>query len=91
MTMTQLWTPSDALLEHDPIALQKIQSPFAPFDLEAHGVTLADVADDDANEAAAALVLASIDDDDSAGPETGETDDDEDIDDPDDDDVSADV
>jgi hypothetical protein len=90
--MTQLWTPSDELLGHDPIALQKIQLPFEPIDLTAHGISFSDEVDDDANEAAACVVLASLDEDDSAGDETGETDDDEEIEDPDDDqDVSGDV
>ena len=80
--MPQLWIPSDDLLEHDPIALQKIQSPFDPPDLEAHGIKLFDVEDDDANEAAACLVLASLDSDDSAADESGEADDDDEIDDP---------
>ncbi len=90
--MTQLWTPSDDVLGHDPIALQKIELPYEPIDLEAQGVLLGDAVDDDANEAAAALVLASLDDDDVAGSETGDTDDDEEIDDPDDNEaVSGDV
>ena len=79
--MPQLWIPSDDLLEHDPIALQKIESPFEPPDLEAHGIKLFDI-DDDANEAAACIVLASLDDDDSAADEPGEADDDDEIDDP---------
>jgi hypothetical protein len=92
MTMPQLWIPSDDLLEHDPIALQKIESPFAPPDLEAHGIKLFDVEDDDANEAAACLVLASLDDDDVAGDEPGEADDDDELDDPHDDEhLDADV
>jgi hypothetical protein len=82
MTMPQLWIPSDDLLKHDPIALQKIESPFEPPDLEAHGIKLFDVEDDDANEAAACLVLASLDD--STGEETGDAADDDEIDDPDD-------
>jgi len=87
-----LWTPSDELLGLDPIALQKIQAPFEPEDLEAQGILLGDINDDDANEAAACLVLASLDDDDVAGTETGEADDDEDLDDPDDGEaISADV
>jgi hypothetical protein len=80
--MPELWIPSDDLLKHDPIALQKIESPFEPPDLEAHGIKLFDVEDDDANEAAACLVLASLDD--STGDETGDADDDDEIDDPDD-------
>lgn len=92
MTMSQLWTPSDGLLGQDPIALQKIQSPFAPLDLESNGVSLADILSDDANEVAACLVLASLDSDDAVADESGETDDDEQIDDPDDaSDVSGDV
>jgi hypothetical protein len=83
MTMPQLWIPSDDLLQHDPIALQKIESPFEPPDLEAHGIKLFDVEDDEANAAAACLVLASLDDDGGAD-ETGEADDDDAIDDPDD-------
>jgi hypothetical protein len=84
MTMPELWIPSDDLLKHDPIALQKIESPFEPPDLEAHGIKLFDVEDDDANEAAACLVLASLDSDDSACDEPGEADDDDEIDDLDD-------
>jgi hypothetical protein len=85
MTMPQLWIPSDDLLEHDPIALQKIESPFEPPDLEAHGIKLFDLEDDDANEAAAALVLASLDNDEAtAAGEPGEADDDDEIDDPED-------
>jgi hypothetical protein len=92
MIMPQLWIPSDDLLKHDPIALQKIESPFEPPDLEAHGIKLFDVEDDDANEAAACLVLASLGSDDSAGDEPGEADDDDEIDDPDDgEDVSGDL
>jgi hypothetical protein len=92
MTMPQLWIPSDDLLEHDPIALQKIESPFEAPDLEAHGIKLFDVEDDDANAAAACLVLASLDSDDSAGDEPGAADDDDDIDDPaDDEDVHGDL
>ena len=88
--MPQLWIPSDDLLKHDPIALQKIESPFEPPDLEAHGIKLFDVEDDDANEAAACLVLASLDD--STGEETGDADDDDEIDDPDDrEDVNGDL
>ena len=82
--MPQLWIPSDDLLEHDPIALQKIESPFDPPDLEAHGIKLFDVEDDDANEAAACLVLASLDGDDVLADEPGDADDDDEIDDPDD-------
>ena len=90
--MPQLWIPSDDLLEHDPIALQKIESPFEPPDLEAHGIKLFDVEDDDANEAAAALVLASLDSDDVAADEPGEADDDDEIDDPEDgEDVAGDL
>jgi len=91
MTMTELWTPSDELLGHDPIALQKIQSPYAPLDLEPHGVTLADIVSDDANEVAACLVLASLDDDDTVSGESGETDDDDEIDDYEDEPVDGDV
>ncbi|MEA2144317.1 MAG: hypothetical protein QOI64_2747 [Solirubrobacteraceae bacterium] len=92
MTMTtDLWTPSDELLGHDPIALQKIQSPFAPLDLEPHGVSLADIVADDANEVAACLVLASLDDDDAVSAESGETDDDDEIDEFDDGPVEDDV
>jgi hypothetical protein len=79
--MPQLWIPSDDLLEHDPIALQKIESPFDPPDLEAHGIKLFDVADDDANAAAACVVLASLDED-SAVDISGAADDDDEIDDP---------
>ena len=79
--MPELWIASDDLLQHDPIALQKIDSPFEPPDLESHGIKLFDVEDDDANEAAACLVLASLDDDESAADEPGEADDDDDIDD----------
>lgn len=90
--MPQLWIPSDDLLEHDPIALQKIESPFEPPDLEAHGIKLFDIEDDDVNEAAAALVLASLDRDDVVADEPGEADDDDEIDDPDDgEDVAGDL
>ena len=90
--MPELWIPSDDLLKHDPIALQKIESPFERPDLEAHGIKLFDVEDDDANEAAACLVLASLDSDDSAGDEPGEADDDDEIDDLDDrEDVNGDL
>jgi len=82
MIMPQLWIPSDDVLEHDPIALQKIESPFEPPDLESHGIKLFDVEDDDANEVAAALVLASLDDDGVVGDEPGDADDDDEIDDP---------
>lgn len=83
--MSQLWIPSDDLLQHDPIALQKIEAPFEPMDLEAHGIKLFDVEDDEANEAAASLVLAALDSDDVAGDEPGESDDDDELDDPEDD------
>jgi hypothetical protein len=83
--MSNLWTPSDEMLQRDPIARQKIQSPYDPLDLEAEGIRLFDEEDDDANEAAACLVLASLDDDDTAADEPGECDDDEQLDDPDDD------
>ncbi|MDX6720431.1 MAG: hypothetical protein QOJ63_2685 [Solirubrobacteraceae bacterium] len=90
--MTDLWTPSDDLLRQDPIALQKLQTPFDPPDLEAQGIKLFDVEDDAANEAAACIVLASLDDDDVPGDEPGESDDDDAIEDPEDDGhLSADV
>jgi hypothetical protein len=90
MTMPQLWIPSDDLLDRDPIALQKIASPFAPPDLEAHGIKLFDIEDDEANAVAACLVLASLDSDDVAGDGPGDADDDDELDDPaDDEDVSA--
>jgi hypothetical protein len=89
MTMPQLWIPSDDLLERDPIATQKIATPFEPPDLEAHGIKLFDVDDDEANAAAACVVLASLEPDDVAGDEPGDADDDE-LDDPaDDGDVSG--
>ncbi len=89
---TQLWIPSDDLVAHDPIASQKITTPFAPISLEAQGIKLFDVDDDAANEAAACVVLASLEDDGAAGDEHGECDDDERIDDPADaDGVDADV
>jgi hypothetical protein len=92
MTMTtDLWTPSDELIGLDPIATAKIQSPFAPPDLQAQGILLDDIVDHDANEAAACLVLASLDDDDSACHESGETDDDDEVDDFDDGPVDDDV
>jgi hypothetical protein len=81
--MSDLWIPSDDRLRADPIALQKIKTPFGPPDLEAHGIRLFDVEDDEANEAAACLVLAALDDD-VTGDEPGESDDDE-LTDPDDD------
>jgi hypothetical protein len=90
MTMPQLWIPSDDLLERDPIAMQKIATPFEPPDLEAHGIKLFDVDDDEANAAAACLVLASLEPDDVAGDEPGDADDDDELDDPaDDGDVSG--
>jgi hypothetical protein len=91
-TMSQLWTPSDDLLQRDPIALQKITTPFEAPELEENGIALFDIEDDDANEAAACLVLASLEHDDVAGDEPGESSDDDDLDDPDDDeDVTPDV
>jgi hypothetical protein len=90
MTMPQLWTPSDDLLERDPIALQKIATPFHPPDLEAHGIKLFDIEDDEANAVAACLVLASLESDDVAGDEPGDAPDDDELDDPaDDTDVSG--
>lgn len=80
--MPQLWIPSDDLIEHDPIALQKVESPLHPPDLEAHGIKLVDVEDDDANEAAACLVLASLDSDDVVTDEPGDVADDEELEDP---------
>lgn len=92
MSMSDLWVASDELLVGDPIAAQKIQTPYETPNLEAEGIKLGDVDDDDANEAAAALVLATFDDDDVAGDEPGETDDDDEIDDHDDDEnVASDV
>jgi hypothetical protein len=82
MTMSQLWIPSDDLLERDPIAVQKIATPFEPADLEANGIKLFDVEDDEANAVAACLVLASLDDDDVTGDEPGDADDDDELDDP---------
>lgn len=82
--MSQVWIPSDKVLQHDPIALQKITTPFEPPDLEAQGIKLFDIEDDDANEAAACLVLAALERDDVAGDEPGESDDDEQLDDPED-------
>jgi hypothetical protein len=81
-----IWTPSDDTLQHDPIALQKIKTPFEPPDLDAHGITLfdVDVDDDDANAAAACLVLAALDPDDASSDEPGDCYDDEAIDDPED-------
>jgi hypothetical protein len=91
-TMSELWTPSDDLLQHDPIARQKLMTPFEPADLEAHGIKLFDTEDDEANEAAACIALATLDSDDSSGDEPGDCDDDEVLDDPDDDqDVTSDV
>lgn len=87
--MSDLWLPSDELLVGDPIAAQKIETPFEAPDLEAEGIRLGDIDDDEANEAAAALVLATFDDDDLAGDEPGETDDDEEVDDGDDDETVA--
>ena len=83
--MSELWTPSDDLLECDPIAMQKIATPFDAPDLEAHGIRLFDVEDDEANAVAACLVLASLDSDDVAGDEPGDADDDDELDDPADD------
>jgi len=79
--MSDLWIPSDGVLRHDPIARQKIDTPFEPLDLEAHGIKLFDVEDDEANEAAASLVLASLQNDDVAGDEPGDCDDDDELDD----------
>jgi hypothetical protein len=90
MTMPQLWIPSDDLLERDPIAVQKIATPFDAPDLEAHGIKLFDVEDDEANAVAACLVLASLDSDDVAGDEPGDVADDDELDDPaDDEDVTG--
>jgi hypothetical protein len=82
--MPEIWTPSDGLLASDPIASQKLATPFEPPDLTNTGIVLFDVEDDDANEAAACAVLASLEDDDAMGDESGDADDDDDIDDPDD-------
>jgi hypothetical protein len=90
MTMPELWIPSDDLLERDPIAVQKIATPFDRPDLEAHGIELFDVEDDEANAVAACVVLASLDSDDVAGDEPGDAADDDELDDPaDDTDVSG--
>jgi hypothetical protein len=92
MTMPQLWIPSDAVLERDPVARRKIASRFEPPDLEAHGIRLFDIEDDEANEVVACLVLASLERDDVVGDEPGAAEDDEELDDPADDaDVPADV
>jgi hypothetical protein len=90
-TMSELWTPSDDLLTQDPIAEQQISVPYEPPDLEAHGIVLPDVTDDETNELLAALALAELDNDDVAGDEPGDVDDDHDIDDPDNEAVQADV
>lgn len=83
--MTEIWTPSDELLIADVIAAQKVAEPYDPPDLEAQGILLPDVVDDEANAAAAALVVASISEDEDDEGEGGECDDDDAIDDPDDD------
>jgi hypothetical protein len=90
MTMPQLWIPSDDLLQRDPIAAQKIATPFDRPDLEGQGIELFDVEDDEANAVAACVVLASLDSDDVAGDEPGDAADDDELDDPaDDTDVSG--
>lgn len=81
--MPDLWTPSDDLLRADAIAEQKIVQPFEPPDLEAHGIVLPDIEDDEANVAAAAVAVASISEDENS-EESGEVDDDNDLDEPDD-------
>ena len=80
--MSQLWIPSDELLQRDPIAQQKIRTPFEPVDVEAQGIRLFDVEDEAANEAGAWIALASLDDGDLTGDESGDCDDDEQLDDP---------
>jgi hypothetical protein len=91
--MFDIWSPSDDALQHDPIALQKITTPFEPLDLESHGITLFDIGvDDDANAAAACLVLAQLDSDDASSDQPGDCYDDEALDDPEDpEDVTSDV
>lgn len=76
--MSDLWTPSDSLLEADPIAAAKVANPHGPTDLVQAGVVLPDDVDDDALEAAAAVALAELDDDDAEGDEPGTADDEED-------------
>lgn len=68
----ELWTPSDSLLEADPIAAVKVAHPFDPPNLSDAGVVLPDDLDDDALEAGAAVVLAELDDDDTEGDEPGD-------------------
>jgi hypothetical protein len=79
--MTDLWTPSDDLLARDPIAERHVELPFDPPELEAQGVALPDLQDEEAIELAAALALAAQEDDDLAGDEPGEAEDDDEVDD----------
>jgi hypothetical protein len=74
-----LWTPSDALLAADPIALEHVRHPHArsgAIDVMA----LPDIVDEKLNAAAADAVLAEIDDDDVSNGEDGRRGDDGDVD-----------
>lgn len=86
--MTDLWTPSDNLLEQDPIAKAKIENPFDPPGLHAP----AGDEDDDANAEAAAAALAESRGDKPADGFDGAVDDDDAVDEPGEtDDVPSDV
>jgi hypothetical protein len=75
--MSNLWIPSDGMLEDDPIAKAKIANPFDPPGLHA---PVGDE-DDAANAAEAAIVLAEVYGDQAADGVDGETDDDDEVDD----------
>lgn len=78
--MTDIWTPSDALLEKDPIARAKVAHPFDAPGLHAP----AGDEDDAANAQAAAVVLAEARGDQPADGFDGHAADDDEIDDHDD-------
>jgi hypothetical protein len=90
--MPDVWVPSDELLSGDPVAQQKIVTPFDPPDLSAGGIVLPDLEDDDDKLAAeAALVLAELEDDDVMGRGDPNVADDDDIADPDDEPVAGEI
>lgn len=77
---TDLWTPSDALLDRDPVAVAQVQHPH-PRSALPDAVVLPDVVDSEELSAAAAAVLAELDDDDNvSNGEDGRRADDDDVD-----------
>ena len=78
--MPDLWTPSDDLLNVDPIAAGKVTHPVETYPPGGHTT-------DNANAVAAAVILAELAKDEDDEGESGECDDDDALDDPADDGV----